>query len=122
MPTTDQASIIRKLQQTTVSDLQWHIYGSQIVASQLTAITIAITFMFNVKLVATYVVSYYSYSLLLAMCPKNKTPLSVCRKVQVVKYCQRLCNENDLPNYLREAYLLAKSEKLKWYTNIMDIF
>ena len=31
-------------------------------------------------------------------------------------------NENeDLPIYLREAYLLAKSENLKWYTNIMDI-
>ena len=38
-------------------------------------------------------------------------PLSVCRKVQVVKYWQRLWNENmDLPIYLREAYLLAKSE------------
>ena len=33
------------------------------------------------------------------------TPLSVCRKVQVVKYWQKLCNENeDLPIYLREAY------------------
>ena len=38
-------------------------------------------------------------------------PLSVCRKVQVVKYWQRLWNENmDLPIYLREAYLLAKCE------------
>ena len=34
-----------------------------------------------------------------------------------------LCNENeDLPIYLRKAYLLAKPEKLKWYINIMDIF
>ena len=33
-------------------------------------------------------------------------PLSIYRKVQVVKYWQRLWNENmDLPIYLREAYL-----------------
>ena len=52
----------------------------------------------------------------------TSTPLSLCRKVQVVKYWQRLCNENeDLPIYLREAYLYAKSENLKRYTNIMDI-
>ena len=38
-------------------------------------------------------------------------PLSVCRKLQVVKYWQRLWNENmDLLIYLRETYLLAKSE------------
>ena len=50
-------------------------------------------------------------------------PLSICRKVQVAKYWQRICNENeDLPIYLRKAYLLAKSENFKWYTNIMDIF
>ena len=37
------------------------------------------------------------------------TPLSLYRKIQVEKCWQRLCNENeDLPIYLREAYLLAK--------------
>ena len=35
-------------------------------------------------------------------------PLSIFRKVQVVKYWHRLINENEkLPTYLREAYLLA---------------
>ena len=38
------------------------------------------------------------------------------------KLAEIICNENDLPIYLREAYLFAKSEKLKWYMNIMDIF
>ena len=42
------------------------------------------------------------------------TPFSLCRKINLVKYWQRLCNKNeDLPIYLIETYLLAKSEKLK---------
>ena len=41
----------------------------------------------------------------------------------MVKYWHRLINENEkLPIYLREACLLAKSEKLKWYLDICDIF
>ena len=45
------------------------------------------------------------------------TPRSVCRKVQVVKYRQRLCNDNeDLPIYLRDVYLIMTSENLKQYT------
>ena len=44
----------------------------------------------------------------------GRVPLSISRKVQVVKYWQRLIKENEkLPIYLREAYLLAKSKKLK---------
>ena len=52
----------------------------------------------------------------------GRVPLSIYRKVQVVKYWHRLISENEkLPIYLREAYLLAKSEKLKWYLDICDI-
>ena len=44
----------------------------------------------------------------------GRVPLSISRKVQMVKYWHRLINENEkLPIYLRENYLLAKSEKLK---------
>ena len=52
----------------------------------------------------------------------GRLPLSISRKVQVMKYWHRLINENKkLPIYLREAYLLAKSEKLKWFLDICDI-
>ena len=53
----------------------------------------------------------------------GRTPLSIGRKVQVVKHWHRLTSEfEELLVYLREAYLLAKSEKLRWYLNIIDIF
>ena len=55
----------------------------------------------------------------------GRAPLSICRKVQMVKYWQRLCNENeDLPIYLREAYLHAKSEnlKLKYYGHFQEFW
>ena len=53
----------------------------------------------------------------------GRVSLSISRKVQAVKYWHRLIKENEkLPIYLREAYFLAKSDKLKWYLNISDIF
>ena len=38
----------------------------------------------------------------------------------MVKFWCRLSN-NDLPVYLREAYLLAKNQRLDWYNSIVDI-
>ena len=53
----------------------------------------------------------------------GRVPISISRKVQAVKYWHRLIKENEkLPIYLKEAYFLAKSEKLKWYLNSSDIF
>ena len=50
----------------------------------------------------------------------GRVPISISRKVQVVKYWHRLIHENEkLPIDLREAYLLVK---LKWYLDICDIF
>ena len=38
-------------------------------------------------------------------------------RVQMVKFWCRLSVDDDLPVYLREAYLLAKNQRLDWYNS-----
>ena len=51
----------------------------------------------------------------------GRTPLSIHRKILSVKYWCRLVTDDDLPAYLREAYILAKKKNLKWYNSIVNI-
>ena len=39
----------------------------------------------------------------------------------MVKFWCRLWVDDDLPVYLREAYLLAKNQRLDWYNSITDV-
>ena len=39
----------------------------------------------------------------------------------MVKLWCRLSADDDFPVYLREAYLLAKNQRLDWYNSIIDI-
>ena len=51
----------------------------------------------------------------------GRVALSIHRKVQMVKFWCRLSVDDDLPVYLREAYLLAKNQRLDWYNSITDV-